>query len=231
MSSAKDTFRNKSLISGTRLLALLAIGVVSASVGAAPVIYSQPENGVTGTSSQSGVPSIAYDDFTFANGATITDLHWHGLFTTGAETTVISGFTVQFWNTTAGLPGSAASAAQSFVGNAGQSNPHACEGTLCFDYSVDLTTPFTAAAGTRYWVSIVPTLAFPPTQWFWESGSGGNGVSVVDFQGTRITQTFDMAFDLTGTAGGGGVVPEPATLALLGLGLAGLGVSRRRKVG
>jgi len=212
---------------GTRLLALLAIGVVSASVVAAPVIYSQPENSVTGSASQSGVPATSYDDFTFANGATITDVHWHGAFSPGAQASQITAFTIQFWNTVAGVPGTAASAPQTFAGNAGQSNPHGCIGGLtCFDYSLDLTTSFHATAGTRYWVSIVPTFGFPP-QWFWESGSGGNGVSFIEILGTRATQPFDLAFDLTGTPDGA-VVPEPATIALLGIGLAGLGFARRR---
>jgi hypothetical protein len=228
-----STYRNKAHISGARLLALLAIGVASASVQAAPVIYSQPENLANGFSSQSGIPSTAYDDFTFANGATVTDVHWHGFFSSGAEGSQISAFTIQFWNDNAGQPGGAAAAPQAFAGNGGQINPHGCAAGLastCFDYGVDLTSSFNAAAGTRYWVSIVPTLAFPPS-WFWETGNGPNDTAWVDFQGTRIPIADDLAFDLTGTPGGGGGVPEPATLALFGLGLAGLGFSRRRKLG
>jgi hypothetical protein len=120
MSSAKGTFRNKSYVSGARLLALLAIGVVSASVGAAPVIYSQPENGATGSASQTGVPATSYDDFTFANGATITDVHWHGAFSPGAEASQITAYTIQFWNTAAGVPGTAAAAPQTFACRAKQ---------------------------------------------------------------------------------------------------------------
>jgi len=98
-------------------------------------------------------------------------------------------------------------------------------GFPAYTYDVSLTTPFPAAAGTTYWLSVVPTLGFPP-QWGWSTGTGGDGISYQDFLGTRSELLYDMAFTLEGS---GSSVPEPVSMTLVGGGLILLGFAARRR--
>jgi VPDSG-CTERM motif len=75
-------------------------------------------------------------------------------------------------------------------------------------------------------MSVVPDLAFPP-QWGWSGGTGGDGVSYQDFEGTRSASASDMAFTLNG--GPAGVPDAGSTLSLLGFASLGL-VALRRKL-
>ena len=66
------------------------------------------------------------------------------------------------------------------AGNAGETDLHAVDSETIYygpnemySYSAALSTPFTASAGTQYWISIVAESAFPP-EWGWDT-AGLNG--------------------------------------------------------
>ena len=104
-------------------------------------------------------------------------------------------------------------------------------GITTYSYSADISgNAFSAAAGTQYWLSIVPDLA-NTTQWGWSTGTGGDGSSYQIFFGSGSSQPYDLAFGLSGS-GATTTTPEPGSLTLLGLALAsigGLGWIKKRK--
>jgi len=87
----------------------------------------------------------------------------------------------------------------------------------------DLQASFAASANTSYWLRLGG--AGGPTPWWVTSGTNGNAVSYGSSTGASL------AFYLNAVEDAPGEVPEPASLALMGLGLAALAARRQFKQG
>ena|SRR5271157_996241 len=180
-----------------KIVTILSIGILAASTAKAQsVLYSQPYN-TTGNFTSSG-PYTVYDDFTLSSGGTVNIVDW-----SGADLGGIKGFTVSFWSDNGGLPGTLL-ASDNIIGSAGETPSGSdSDSRPIYNFSATLASPFSAAPGTEYFLSIVANIGF-----CWVTSDVGNsGILQYEVGYTRIYWYHGMAFTLE-------TVPEPGTIAL-----------------
>jgi hypothetical protein len=178
------------------------------------LVYNQPSGASPygyGGHASGGIWTATYDDFVLPTSGQITGLSWAGFFPpenmNGLDNGYISAFNIVLCADSSGQPGATLYSA-TIAGNGNETlstvNTHAT-----YDYSVSLPSPFSAAGGVKYWLSVQPSLTYsqPFWYWYWMTGFGGDGVS---YQSGNAWYE-DLTFGIYS-------IPEPRPLALILLG-------------
>lgn len=218
--------RNRMAI-GTLCLACSA-AFVAATPANADILFEQlPDQVNAYNSDSSGTHPNQWqvENFSLGSDATIGAIEFWGMY---IPTNADDNFTIKIYADDLGLPGGV-------LLTTSLSNLSKTDTGLDlfgkFDeymYTADLTTFFDADAGTTYWLGITNDtgLAKLNGEWYWETGSGGNGGhawSETAGANWALYPGHDLALVLKTP------VPAPGAIALLGISGVVCGRSRRRK--
>jgi hypothetical protein len=232
------------LLAGTSKAVLLAAaigaatGIYTASAPAA-VIYNGGGPNQAGQIYSESPGSNAAMSFSLASSATLTGVQWWGGCYPSTTCSPSPDFAITIWsNSSAGTPGSVLDFQEILDGNQTPTGQliGGSSGWDEYSYSASLLG-FPLAAGTTYWLDIQETSGETSGAWGWESTSSAPSGAELEWQSPSCTPIDgtswcslpeQLAFELVGTQTPQ-PIPEPGSLSILGAGLAGLLIRRRRR--
>lgn len=157
-------------------------------------------------------PTKVFDDFVFAAGSTIRRVGWQGIYcvdqaNAAAPAPTATGFILSMHPDRGGQPDTGTTLFNVAVplDQVNQQLDRSQAGLSCgaqnttwvfYSYSTSLAQPFTAVAGTRYWLSVQATTPSYAVFWGWRDGTADNNSSVQLVNGQLTTYPRDRAYSL-----------------------------------